>query len=149
YATFTGGEIILAVRVAGPGMFQLQDKNGAVRPGHATAVGKVILASLPEAERRRYYNSHPFIALTDKTIQEEAALEAELARVTADGFAYDDGEYNSEARCVAAPVRDFSGKVVGAVGISGPIWHMNLQRMAEITQHVASAATKLSDALGG
>lgn len=149
YATFTGGEVILAVRVPGPGLFQFHEKSGVARPGHATAVGKVILANLLEADRQRYYASHPFNPLTDKTIVEEAILEAELERVIADGFAYDDCEFNLEARCVAAPVMDFSGKITGAVGISGPIWRLNLQRMTEMTRLVTATAAQLSESLGG
>lgn len=149
YATMTGGEVVLAVLVAGPGLFQLQEKNGVVRPGHATAVGKVILANLSEADRQRYYATHSFNALTDKTILEEAKLEAELQRVLSDGFAYDDCEFNIEARCVAAPVADFSGNFIGAVGISGPVWRINLQRMSEMTRLVTAAAAQLSESMGG
>ena len=43
------------------------------------------------------------------------------------GIAFDDGEFNAEVRCVAVPVYNFTGDVIGALGISGPIWRMTDQ----------------------
>ena len=45
----------------------------------------------------------------------------EIAEIRRTGIAFDDGEFNVEVRCVAVPVKDFTGKVVGALSISGPI----------------------------
>ena len=144
----TGGEIILTARVAGPGVFQIQEKNGGIRPGHATALGKMILAGLPRDIRDRYFASHPLLPFTASTITDRALLEQELERIASDGIAYDDGELNIELRCVAAAVRDQAG-VIGAVGISGPVWKISLQRLKEIAKKVSASADELSVALGG
>ena len=147
-AVLSGEDIVLIARTAGAGAFQLQERHGGMRPGHATAVGKIILSSLSESDLQRYLERHPPVALTPRTITERELLDAEIARVRETGFAYDDGEFNPEVRCVAHGVRDFTNKVVGAIGVSGPIWRLTLQSLGELSQQVAHAAERLSAELG-
>jgi IclR family KDG regulon transcriptional repressor len=64
------------------------------------------------------------------------------------GIAYDDGEFDPEVRCVAVPVRDFAGRVTGAIGISGPIWRLSLQALQDKSARVRAAAERLSAELG-
>ena len=53
-----------------------------------------------------------------------------------------------EARCVAVPVRDFTGRVAGAIGMSGPMWRLSLQALQEKSKYVREAAVGLSAELG-
>jgi len=57
---------------------------------------------------------------TEYTIVDQAALETELARVRAWGFAVDNLEFSLDLRCVAAPVFDRNGDVVCGIGMSAP-----------------------------
>ena len=50
----------------------------------------------------------------------------QFEQVRRSGIGFDDGEFDAEARCVAVPVRDFTGQVASAIGISGPIWRLSL-----------------------
>ena len=52
---------------------------------------------------------------------------ARIAEIRRSAIAIDDGEYNAEVRCIAVPVYNFTGDVIGALGISGPIWRMSDQ----------------------
>jgi len=144
----SGNEVVVVARSAGPGAFQLVDRGGGIRPGHATALGKVLLASLPRDRFEHYLNTARLAALTPKTITDPAALRTEIEAVRQGGVGYDDGEFNAEVRCVAAPARDFTGRVIGAIGVSGPVWRMTLQRMPAVSARVAAAAEQLSTALG-
>jgi DNA-binding IclR family transcriptional regulator len=63
-------------------------------------------------------------------------------------LAIDDGEFDAELRCVALPVRDFSGQVVGAVGISGPVWRLSIEALQKRAGAVRSAADRLSTEFG-
>jgi IclR family acetate operon transcriptional repressor len=69
-------------------------------------------------------------------------------RVRRAGIGFDDAEFDSEMRCLAAPVRDFSGRVIGAVGLSGPIWRITLQRLHQLSDLIKSTADELSRELG-
>lgn len=145
----TGNKIVIAARVSGGAAFQMQERTGGVRPGHATALGKVLLARLTEAQLDRYFEANPLTQLTPKTITDPQRMREELRQVRAAGLAYDDGEFNVEARCVAAPVTDFLGETVAAIGISAPIWRLTLQSLQEKSSLVLKAAAQLSADLGG
>ena len=63
-------------------------------------------------------------------------------------MAVDDGEFDAEARCVAVAVRDFTGRVAGAIGMSGPMWRLSRQSLQEKSKYVREAAAALSTELG-
>jgi IclR family KDG regulon transcriptional repressor len=144
FAIRSGDDIVVVAKTAGSGMFQLVDRSGAVRPAHATALGKVLLAALEPRELERYLGAHELRGYTPKTIVEREALKRELEEVRKRGIAFDDGEL----RCVAVPVRDFAGRASGAVGISGPIWRLSLQALQDKSTRVREAAAELSAELG-
>ncbi len=148
FALRSGNDVVVAARVAGSGAFQLVERSGAVRPAHCTGLGKVLLAALPETQFEAYLASATLQPWTPKSITDKNQLRAEIERVRQAGVGFDDAEFNEEVRCVAAPVYDFTGQALGAVGVSGPVWRMNLQRMEQITQQVRDIAAELSEELG-
>jgi len=148
FAIRSGDDIVVLAKTAGTGMFQMVNQVGVTRPAHCTALGKVLLAALAPEQRERYLATHEFKRLTAKTIVEPDALQRELEAVRRNGIGFDDGEFDAEARCVAVPVRDFTGQVAGAIGISGPIWRLSIQTLQEKAQQVREAAAELSRELG-
>lgn len=144
----SGNDVVVAAKVAGTGAFQLVERAGGLRPAHCTGLGKVLLAAMPENHFESYLTSAQLQAWTSKSITDKDQLRAEIERVREAGVGFDDAEFNDEVRCVAAPIYDFTGQAVGAVGVSGPIWRMNLQRMDQITQRVRETAAELSEELG-
>jgi len=148
FAIRSGDDIVVLAKTAGTGMFQMVDRAGVVRPAHCTALGKVLLAALTPVQVERYLVSHELRRFTAKTIVERATLHRELKDVRRTGIGFDDGEFDAEARCVAVPVRDFTGQVAGAIGLSGPIWRLSIQALQEKAQQVREAAADLSRELG-
>jgi IclR family KDG regulon transcriptional repressor len=148
FAIRSGDDIVVLAKTAGTGMFQMVDRAGVVRPAHCTALGKVLLAALTPAQIDSYLDSHELRRFTAKTIVERDALLRELKDVRRTGIGFDDGEFDAEARCVAVPVRDFTGQVAGAIGLSGPIWRLSIQALQEKAQQVREAASDLSRELG-
>jgi DNA-binding IclR family transcriptional regulator len=143
-----GDIVVVIARTWGSGAFQLMDRAGVVRPAHCTALGKVILASLTPHQLDRVLSRLELKALTPKTITDVGVLRRELENVRADGIAYDDGEFDIEARCVAVPVKNFTGQVIGAIGISGPIWRLSIQALQNHARAVQAAARRLSIEFG-
>jgi IclR family transcriptional regulator, KDG regulon repressor len=119
-----------------------------VRPAYCTALGKVILAALRPEQFERYLERVELKPLTDNTITDPQRLRKEIEEVRRSGIAFDDGELNGEVRCAAMPVRDFSGQVAGAIGISGPVWRLSIQMLQSHAQSIAGAASELSRAFG-
>jgi DNA-binding IclR family transcriptional regulator len=75
-------------------------------------------------------------------------LRREIAEVRRVGMAFDDGEFDAELRCVALPVRDFSGQIMGAIGISGPVWRLSIETLQKRARLVEAAADRLSAEFG-
>jgi DNA-binding IclR family transcriptional regulator len=148
FAVRMGDSIVVIARTSGSGAFQLTDRVGVIRPAHATALGKIVLAALRPEQLDRYLERAELKPHTPKSIVEVGALRQEIEEVRRSGIAYDDGEFDTELRCVAVPVRDFTGQVVGAIGISGPIWRLSLQVLQNRAKLVQAAADKLSADFG-
>lgn len=110
---------------------------GTLAPAVCTAMGRVLLATTRAAIPM------PLIASTPNTVIETEAFHALLAQIRADGFALDDEEYHIGIRCVAAPLSDSNGAVIGAIGVSGPsarISREDLPRMAAYLRDLARSA---------
>jgi DNA-binding IclR family transcriptional regulator len=148
FAVRSGDAIVVIAKTSGSGAFQLTNRVGVTRPAHGTALGKVLLAALTEGQLDRFLANHELAALTPKTITDPELLRREIREVARTGVAYDDGEFNAEVRCVAVPVHDFTGQVVGALGISGPIWRLSIAALQRQTELVRAAARRLSATLG-
>jgi DNA-binding IclR family transcriptional regulator len=121
---------------------------GSRAPAYCTAVGKAMLAELPEAEVSKIVRRWGLKAVTPKTITTTTALKAELRAVRARGYAIDDEEKEEGLRCIGAAVRSHSGKLAAAMSISGPAFRMTKERVPEIGRALMEAANKLSAELG-
>jgi len=148
FAVRMGDAVVVIARTSGPGAFQLTDRVGVVRPAHCTALGKIILASLRPDQLKRFLERADLKPSTARSITDTAVLMREIAEIKRTGIAFDDGEFNPEVRCVAVPVTDFTGHVIGALGISGPIWRLSNQSLHSSAQTVQAAASRLSQDFG-
>src|SRR3984957_3603860 len=140
FAVRMGDAIVVIARTSGPGAFQLTDRVGVVRPAHCTALGKAILASLRPDQLKRFLERVDLKPSTKKSITEPAVLLREIAEIRRNAIAADDGAFNPEVRCLAVPVYNFTGDVVGALGISGPVWRMADQVLQSRAKAVKVAA---------
>jgi len=148
FAVRMGDSVVVIARTSGPGAFQLTDRVGVVRPAHCTALGKIILASLRPDQLKRFLERVELKPSTAKSITEASVLLREIAEVRRSAIAIDDGEFNAEVRCIAVPVYNFTGDVIGALGISGPIWRMSDQVLKSRARLVQAAARRLSAEFG-
>lgn len=116
---------------------------------HATGIGKVLLANLPEDERARILATLPLPAYTPNTISDITSLRAALAGVRRCGYATEEEELAFGRACIAAPVRDRTGAVVAAMSLSGPLSAIRLhEREAELAQAIVELADRVSTRLG-
>jgi DNA-binding IclR family transcriptional regulator len=148
FGTRMSDAVVVVARTPGPGAFQLTDRAGVVRPAYCTALGKVILAALRPDQLDRYLERVELKPLAKNTITDPERLRREIEAVRHAGIAFDDGEFDDEVRCAAMAVRDFSGQVIGAIGISGPIWRLSIQALQSRARNLEQAARQLSDAFG-
>jgi DNA-binding IclR family transcriptional regulator len=148
FAARMSDAVVVMARTPGPGAFQLTERVGVVRPAYCTALGKVILAALRPDQLDRYLDRIELKPMAANTITNPQKLRREIEEVRRTGIGYDDGEFNDEVRCAAMAVRDFSGQVVGAIGISGPVWRLSMQTLQNRARTLEDAAEQLSEAFG-
>lgn len=117
FGTFENDMVTYRVK-AGEGATRLFTRTGMQLEAYCSAIGKVLLAHLPERERQAYLADGPFVALTPKTIVDPIALERELQIVGAQDFAEDAGEISDDLFCLAVPVRNPQGRVIAAISVS-------------------------------
>jgi DNA-binding IclR family transcriptional regulator len=86
---------------------------------HYTALGKTILAYLPEKRVESIIDKHGLPELTENTITERESLYDELSEIREQGVAFDKEESVRNIRCVAAPIRTDSGDVLGSISVAG------------------------------
>ena len=127
---------------------QIFTQVGARVPLYCTGVGKVLLANVSEEERERYLGNNRFAKRTKNTITDHVKLQRELSAVRRRGFAIDDEEMELGVRCIAAPIRDFEGKVVAAVSVSGPSTRLSDERIQQLEPLLKSCASDISKAAG-
>lgn len=121
---------------------RVESEIGTLAPLHCTALGKTLLAF---GGGRMPDELQPY---TRRTVADRSSLAAQLGQTRQRGYAIDDEEYNYGVRCVAAPVYDHQGKLVGAIGISGPSGRIALERVDEFGAVVKGVAGALSARLG-
>lgn len=147
-AVRSGADIVLVARTAATGMLQMSERAGVVRPAHATAIGKLLLAQLPLEQLELLLDRIDLRPFTERTLTDRAALVAELSEVRETGVAHDRRELDDDVVCVAVPVLDFAGRCVAAMGVSGPVWRMEEEALAPKLDRLRTAAAELSGKLG-
>ncbi len=139
-AILTQGQALYIDQVESPASLRVTTGVGTLAPLHCTALGKCLLAFNPDAVL-----PDDLPAFTPRTITDPETLSIHLEQTRQRGYAVDDEEYDYGVRCLAAPVYDFRGKVIGAVGVSGPAGRMGLDRVSEFASIVMQASQALSD----
>ena len=126
----------------------IQGEIGGRHPAHATGLGKVLLADLDEARLGRLLENRELKPLTHRTITTAEALRTRLEQVRREGVALDDEERGIGIRCVAAPIRDRSSRVVAGLSLAGPIFHMTDDKIPLYTETLLQGALAISEQLG-
>ncbi len=118
-------------------------------PAYCTASGKVQLAYESQDRLLQLLKDRPLRKLTRNTITDLDRLREHLTDVSQQGFAVDNEELEDGVCCVAAPVRDYSHRVVAGVGLSGPMSRFSPERIQnDLVPLVKEAGVKISQRLG-
>lgn len=117
-------------------------------PIHTTAVGKALVAHLPEKEVQQILEQCGMEKRTVQSIATNTKYLRELEKVRNFGFAIDNEENSDGARCVAAPVFNSNGKTIAAFGTSGLASLLTETTLPEIADKIRQAASEISSQMG-
>ena len=120
---------------------------GDLKPAFCTAEGRVLLAFSPPAVVADVLGGE-LVRRTANTETDPAKLRRILDDVRAAGYAIDDEESEDSMRCLAAPVRDISGKVIAAVGLAGPTVRLTKKALRTMAPEVVATGDAVSVRMG-
>lgn len=124
-------------------------KAGARLPAYCTALGKALLANLPEHERREAMSRADLKRRGPNTILSKSMLRDELAQILEEGLAVEDEESVNGRVAIAAPVFDEAGEITAAIDLAASTPGIAVEELAHaLGPHVISTADRISSRLG-
>jgi IclR family acetate operon transcriptional repressor len=146
-AVLDGSEIVYVEMLESKMSLRMQAVTGGRDAVYSTALGKAMLAHLPEDEWRDHLPAR-LARRTARTITSITALREDLAQTRARGYARDRGESEEGARCVGAAIFDQRGDVAAAISVSAPAVRLDDRNEREVAAAVMQAARAISRRLG-
>jgi IclR family acetate operon transcriptional repressor len=143
-----GLSAVYVEKLDSPEPLRIHSRIGAAVPLHCTAVGKVMLAYMPDEARDKVLPQLGLKRLTANTVGNLQELAAELYRVRKNGYACDLEEHELHIRCIAAPIWDHAGEVNASVSITAPMVRMAVTRLRQLAPLIQTAGVQISRELG-
>lgn len=134
--------------IAGAQSLTIQQYIGKTAPMYCTGVGKLFLSEFTQAQLDDYLYHHQLVSLTPYTLATREALCQELEEVCRKQYAIDNEECELGVRCVAVPVRDYTGKIAAGLSVSGPATRITDEVIQAKLSQLQCIASRASSALG-
>ena len=143
------GEALYLNKVEAPGSIITQPSKIGLRfPMYCTAVGKVLLSYMDEPQVDKIITEKGMKKITKNTIADKIELMNEITKIREQGYAIDNEEIQPGLRCIAAPVKDYTNKVVAAISVSGLISNMSDEALPFVIEEITYTARNISSDLG-
>ncbi len=147
-AILDGYDAVYIEKIDKPGFIKMDTWVGRRLDVHCTAVGKALIAQLPQESIEKIIKIKGLSKYTPKTISSSNQLFHELEKVRAAGYALDDSENNADVRCIATPIFNMQGRVEAALGLTGTESQMKLEKLKGYVRLIKQAARHISQRLG-
>ena len=152
-AVLDGTEILYIDRVQsyrrGQNTTSLDLHAGSRLPAHATALGKLLLAELPDPQQRQLVAEMKLTKHAPNTITSKKALREELEDIHTAGFAVNDQELTPELYAIAAPIHNDTRETVAAVNLTANTNIITLEELVDaLGPHLTTTAHRISARLG-
>jgi IclR family acetate operon transcriptional repressor len=142
------GEVIYIEKIEGQGPIKISSAVGRRMGVHCTALGKAMLAQLPQSELQLILDRSDLPQRTPNTLNSVELLRADLARTQERGYSFDDEENELGIRCLGAPIYNHRHEVSCALSASGPRDRITSANIDELARQVREAAQEISQNLG-
>jgi len=148
YSVFERDSAVLVFRAKGTQRVAVDFQIGDRSPLHCSSIGKVLLA-FRDMRVTEAIIARGLPKVAPNTITDPDELRRSLARIRAEGYAFDDLELAADMRCVALPVFENGGEVPGGIAISGPASRFDLEKLSALRDIIRRHSVALSRELGG
>ena len=140
--------VVYIDKVEGTEGVRMYSRIGKSVPAYCTGVGKAILSLLADDRRDDVLQGIRWEAHTPTTITDPAVLEEQLTTIAQRGWAVDNGEFENLTNCIAAPVRNSTGLIVGAISITAVRVINDLQALQAHLPRLLNTAAAINVQLG-
>ncbi len=121
---------------------------GKIMPFHCAASAKILLAYQSPEEISRLIKNRPLQRYTAKTIVDPEKLQVQLEEIKSKGFAVCDEELEEGIRAISAPIRNFNGKTIASITITGLVNRITTATFDQLVKTVVNAANEISHMIG-
>jgi DNA-binding IclR family transcriptional regulator len=140
--------VVYLATVQSSGPVSISHRPGAQTHLHSTAMGKVLLAEMPDEDVRALLTQRPLPKLTTRTKVSVPQLLADLETVRRQGYATSEEENRLGFYSVGAAIRDASGAAIAVISGAVPTAGLKVQERAKVARLVVEAAARASRRLG-
>jgi IclR family KDG regulon transcriptional repressor len=148
FGIMEGLEVIYIDKVESPHLLRIDMGIGCRVPSYCSSLGKAILANRPEKEVMSLLRRAKLERRTSKTITSLPELLEHLRKIRVQGYSIDDEEFELGIRCIAAPIFDYTGHRIAAIGLSGPSIRMTDEKIEKIKPDLLAVSKTISLRLG-
>ncbi len=142
-------ETILICKIEYRNMIHVNSQVGDREPLYATGIGKIFLSDMSDDMLNKYFKEVEFKKLSPNTVIDREQLMKKLEEIRQRGYAMDDEELVTGMRCFAMPIRDYTGRIVSAVSVSGPVDRITDERIHNVLHpNLKEACDKISRFMG-
>lgn len=141
-----GSRALYLDKISGSRRVEISSRIGERQPLRSTGLGKALILDKDEKQWREYYDHEARLG-NGYDVPMDVWLKR-MREYASQGYAFDLEENEDRIRCVAAPIRDVAGAIVGAISVSSAAQYMDDLRMRGLTFEVKKAADAVSAALG-
>lgn len=143
-----GIQIVYVSKVEPKKSIMMYTRIGMSKPMYCTAMGKAMMAELTDEEVEDIWNKSDIEKYTENTIVDLQKLKENLKKVKQDGFALDNQEVENGIVCQGAVIKDYRGKICGAISVSSSIINFHEKKLMYISNLLLEYANKISKELG-
>ena len=141
-------QVLYLDKVEGPHALRMPSRVGRRIPTYCTSLGKAMLSCLDDQEVKNIFRDQVLRPCTANTIKTLNQLLADLRMIRKRGYSIDNEEIEIGLRCVGAPIRDYTGAMVGAISVAAPSARLSAPKIHNIGKLVVTTAEEISIKLG-
>lgn len=142
-------EVLTVFSAASPRAVQATGWVGRTVPAYCTSSGRALLLDHSKDDLVELFAGVAFDPLGPRSPRDVDALYKRVVAARARGYAVVDEEFEPGLAAAAAPVRDFNGRICGAVNVSAPRFRLGgSRRLATVGRSVKDVADEISRSLG-
>jgi len=115
---------------------------------HCTGIGKLLMLNYSEEQICSWEQRRGYTIYTKNTIRNREELLNSIREARELDYAFDNEECEEEAHCIAVPIRDYTGKVIAGISVSGNVNHLTDEKIEKNKDFLIETARKISWRMG-